>query len=249
MIRIVVTGAKGRMGSRVAALVRESPDLTLAAAIDREERLEDMIAGTDAIIDFTVAQAATHHASVAAAHRTPIVIGTTGLNADQIGEVESAAKAVPVLFAPNMSVGVNVLFKLVEMASHSLGPGMHIEIEEIHHVHKLDRPSGTAKKALEIACRARGLSPERDAIIYEEDAAEGIGPPDAPASVRSFRRNEVVGDHVIRFSSGSEILSISHRARTRDLFAEGALAAARWIVGRPAGLYGMEHVLGFAPLP
>lgn len=225
MIQIVVAGAKGRMGSRIAAMVREADDLELAGAVDAGDPFEEAIGKADAVIDFTVAAAAAEHAAIAARRGKPIVIGTTGLTAEQQGAVRKAAGRIPIVFAPNMSVGVNVMVKLVETAARALGKEFSIAIEETHHVHKLDKPSGTAKNLAEAACAAANL-------------------PAGSIEIQSFREGEVVGDHTITFSTPMETLSIAHHAATRDIFARGALAAARWIVGKSAGLYGMGDVLG-----
>ena len=239
MIRIVVTGSKGRMGQRVSELVSMEDDLVLVAGVDIGDRLEDVIGDCDVVIDFTGPDAAAQHANTAASHSRPIVIGTTGLDHLQRGAVIDAARTVPVVFAPNMSIGVNLMLGLIDTAARTLGQGFRLEISETHHVHKKDRPSGTALRILDVAAKARGEDPSKDAIICRED--EGA---DANIVVRSMRRGEVVGDHEITFVSPDECLAIGHHAANRDIFARGAMAAARWIVGRPAGLYGMDDVLG-----
>jgi len=223
MIKVIVTGAKGRMGRKVADLVREGRDLALAAGIDAGDSLADAAAACDVIIDFTTAEASAENALIAARAGKAIVIGTTGLNKAGEEALREASKKIPIVYAPNMSIGVNVMFSLVETAARVLGPEFSVHIEETHHVHKKDSPSGTAKMIAEIAKRERG--------------AEGI-------DVQSIRRGEVVGDHEIRFSSSDETLTISHSALDRSIFAHGAIVAARWIVGRPAGLYNMMDVLG-----
>lgn len=243
MINIVVTGAKGRMGGRIAAMIRDADDLSLAGEVDAGDPLEKVVDRADVVVDFTVAAAAAEHVVIAAGYKKPIVIGTTGLSADQQRAVREAASIIPIVFAPNMSVGVNVMLRLVEIASRALGQAFRIGIEETHHVHKLDRPSGTAKKLMDVALKYTGFSPEKDVCHFEEETRLGPGSADAPVSIRSFRRGEIVGDHTIAFSTPTEILAICHRALTRDIFAQGALTAARWIVGRSAGLYGMDDVL------
>ena len=228
MIRIVVAGAKGRMGGRICELIEATPDLTLAAAIDRGDSLEaTLAAGADALIDFTSAEASARNALLAADARVPVVIGTTGMSEAQSAAIMEAARAVAVLRSSNMSIGVNVMWCLIEQAARSLGNGFSVAIEETHHAHKLDRPSGTAKTMAECAA----VSGRR---------AEEI-------AIASRREGEVVGDHTITFASPGETLAISHHAVTRDIFAAGAVAAARWIVGKPARLYGMADVLGLRP--
>ena len=227
MIRIVIAGAKGRMGQRIAAMIREAGDLELAGTVDAGDNLADALAGADVVIDFTVAAAAARNATIAAEHGTPIVVGTTGLSAEDRKAVEAAARRIPVVFSPNMSVGVNVMVKLVADAARTLGKSFRVDIVETHHVHKLDRPSGTAKRLAEAAAGASGRTAEEIAV-------------------RSIREGEVVGDHDVAFAGPAETLTIRHHAASRDIFAEGALAAARWIAGKPAGLYTMDDVLGLA---
>ena len=239
MIRIVVTGSKGRMGSRVGELVSAANDLVLAAGIDIDDRLEDVIREADVVIDFTVPEASACHARTAAKNYKPIVIGTTGLSHLQRGAVIEAARTVPVVLAPNMSIGVNLMLGLIDTAARTLGQGFRVEISETHHLHKKDRPSGTAIRMLDVAARGRGEDPSKDAIICREDEVA-----DGNLVVRSMRQGEVVGDHEIAFKSPDERLAISHHAANRDIFARGAIAAARWVVGKPTGLYGMDDVLG-----
>ncbi len=224
MIKVVVAGAKGRMGRKVSELVRAAKGLALVAEIDAGDSLEKAAGGCDVIVDFSTAAASAQNAAIAADAGRPIVIGTTGLSDTEMETLRTAARKVPVVYAPNMSIGVNVMFRLIATAASALGPDYEIGIEETHHERKLDRPSGTAKRMAEIAREKRG--------------GEAI-------DVQSIRRGEVVGDHEIRFSAEGEELSIAHRASNRGIFARGAVAAARWIVGRPAGLYDMADVLGF----
>lgn len=225
MIKIIITGSKGKMGSRVAAMIKEQPDLLLAAGVDMCESLEKVIAKGDVVIDFTIAAAAAENAAIAAKIGKPIIICTTGTNDSQNAVIAKASKTIPIVHSPNMSIGVNVMFNLIEQAAKSLGSGYSIKIEETHHIHKKDKPSGTAKTMAERA--AKGCGCNADSI-----------------SVQSFREGEVVGDHSITFTGPCESLTIEHHAESRDLFAQGAIAAARWIVGRRAGLYTMEDVLG-----
>ena len=243
MTKVIITGSKGRMGSRIAAMIRDSKDLSVEAEIDAGDSLERVVDKGDVVIDFTVASAAAKNAAIAALYRKPIVIGTTALSEDERRIVGEAAASVPVVFTPNMSVGVNVMLKLVEVASQAMKSRCKIDIVEAHHVHKLDRPSGTAKKMLDIVLKETGLSLDEDVFFYEEETNDEPEGGDAEISVRSIRRGEVVGDHAIHFASTGETLTITHHAATRDIFAEGAIAAARWIIGRSPGLYGMDDVL------
>lgn len=244
MIKVVVTGSKGRMGGRVADIVRGSKDLDLIAEIDKGDSLESNIGRADVAIDFTIADAAVLHAEISAKHGKAIVLGTTGLNGEQQRLIADCAKKIPIVQSPNMSIGVNLMWKLIEISSKALGRQFHIDIVETHHVHKLDKPSGTAKRMLDIILEKTGRDVNKDVFFYDEKTQNEEDSKDTEVSVRSIRRGEVVGDHVIHFTSPGEILSIEHHAATRDIFAEGAVAAARWIAGKGAGLYTMEDVLG-----
>lgn len=244
MTKIAVTGSRGRMGSRVVELIRSDSAISLAAEVDVGDSLDEIIDAVDVVIDFTVAKAAAENASIAARHRTPIVIGTTGLNEDEEGLLTEAAKAIPIVYSPNMSLGVNVMIKLIELASQKLGNKYKIDIVETHHENKMDKPSGTALRMLDAVCKNTGHRLDRDVFFYEEDATIEEHSEDSEISVRSIRRGEVIGEHVIYFTSPGEILSIEHHATDRNVFAEGAITAAKWVIGKPAGLYGIEDVLG-----
>ncbi|MFH1830715.1 MAG: 4-hydroxy-tetrahydrodipicolinate reductase [Pseudomonadota bacterium] len=238
MIGIVLTGAKGRMGRLIAKLASQAPDLKITAEVDIGNSLEEVVEAADVVIDFSTASATGEHAKICAHYKKPIVIGTTGLTQSQAEQVRTASKHTPVVFAPNMSIGVNLMWKLAQTASRVLGNDFHIDIQETHHVHKLDRPSGTAKKLLDV------ISKNSDVVFLEDDSVWTRKQDDPRTTCRSVRCGEVVGDHSIDFSNSTEKLSITHHAKTRDAFAQGALSAARWIKGKPAGLYGMDDVLG-----
>lgn len=173
-------------------------------------------------IDFSAPAGTENFVASALKHKKPIVIGTTGLSNDQQAEIQEAAKKIPIVYSPNMSVGVNLLFKLAAMAAKTLGKEYQIEISETHHIHKKDKPSGTAKKIGEIVEKIRNEKP----------------------AIESIREGEVIGDHTIVFGSDMEHLAIMHRAVDRKVFAAGALKAARWIIGKSPGLYTMADVLG-----
>ncbi|MFH0800275.1 MAG: 4-hydroxy-tetrahydrodipicolinate reductase [Pseudomonadota bacterium] len=243
MIKVIVTGSKGRMGSQIVNMIKESKDLSLAAEVDIGGSLNEAISSADVVIDFTVPEASLRHAEMAARHAKAIVIGTTGFSAAQEATLRAAARTVPVVCSPNMSAGVNVMWKLVETAAHALGRQFKVDIVETHHVHKLDKPSGTAKRILDIVLKKSGRRLDKDVFFYEEETLPRKGE-DMEVSVRSVRRGEIVGDHVIHFTSPGETISIQHHAGNRSIFAEGALVATRWVVGKPAGLYDMGDVLG-----
>lgn len=226
MLKIGVIGSKGKMGQRICALVEKAADLQLSARIDREHTLAQLEQKNlpHVLIDFSTIEATLKHAPDAALRGIPLVIGTTGLNETQLAVLKKAAESTAIVFAPNMSVGVNVLFTLLATAAKSLGTEFRVSMEETHHVHKKDAPSGTAKKA-------------REVILHNSSWQEK----DVP--ITAHREGEVIGDHHITFSSPLETLTLSHHAVSRDLFASGALTAARWVVSQKPGLYSMQDVL------
>jgi 4-hydroxy-tetrahydrodipicolinate reductase len=175
----------------------------------------------DVFVDFTTSEATAANLDYVARYKKAAVIGTTGLNSEQLNKVQEVSKIVPIVFSPNMSVGVNVLFSILPEIAKRLGPDYGIEITEAHHKAKKDAPSGTAKKFGQILADATGRQ----------------------TPVHAIRLGDIVGDHTIIFCGNSERIEITHRAHSRDLFALGALKAARWIAGKPAGLYSMQDVL------
>lgn len=228
------------MGGLIAKLVEESSDLNLAGGADIDAPLADVIDKADVVIDFTQADAAAANAELAAEMGKPIVIGTTGLNDEQRARVKAASERIPVIHAPNMSIGVNVLFHMINTAASTLGDDFRIEISETHHINKLDRPSGTAVKMLDVAVEARGADPKKDVAMHNDAMPQGTH----PIEVSSFRKDDIIGEHTIRFTSPEETLEINHSATSRKLFARGAVTAARWLAGKPAGLYDISDVLG-----
>ncbi len=239
---VIVAGAKGRMGSIISRLVNDSGDLALVAEAEKDTPLETVIDKGDVVVDFTVHEAAAVNAALAARHHKPIVIGTTGLSKGEEEILKKASSSIPVVYSSNMSIGINVMWKLVELASRVLAPEFKVDIVETHHAKKLDRPSGTAKKILEVILAQSGWKLDKDVFFYEEECGGAKEP--RPVSVCSFRKGDVVGDHVVHFTSAGESIEITHHAFKREIFAKGAVAAARWIVGKPPGLYGMTDVLG-----
>jgi 4-hydroxy-tetrahydrodipicolinate reductase len=225
MINVVVAGASGRMGQLIIKQIEKSSDMKLAGVADIDAPLFEVIGKADVVIDFTTPDASSRHAALAAEHGKPLVIGTTGLDEQQKKVVKKASELIPLIHAPNMSVGVNVLFHLIRSASRVLGDEFGVEISETHHVKKLDSPSGTAVKM-------------RD-IVAEERAIEA-----GKIRVNSIREGDVVGDHSITFTGPEEILELKHSALNRELFARGAVVAARWIIDKQPGLYDMSDVLG-----
>lgn len=210
IIKIFISGATGKMGVALTQLISEKPEFKLAT-----------IENCDVVIDFSHASAAQKLLETAATHRKPVIMGTTGHSEEQKMFFKKIATEIPFLVSPNMSVGVNLLWKLAETASQTLGNEFNVSIREKHHIHKKDSPSGTAKRLQEIVQKLRNTLPPVEAI----------------------REGEVLGEHTIIFESKGEKIQITHEAATRGIFAEGALKAAQWIIGKPAGFYTMENVL------
>ena len=257
MIKIILTGAAGRMGQAFLKVLPSFTDIELIHAIDikghpqvgkkiyknikLETELEGVISESDVIVDFTTVESSMTNLKTAANCGKPIIIGTTGHTADDKGLIKALSKKIPIVYSPNMSVGVNGMWKLVEEAASLLGKDYQIDIVETHHVHKKDAPSGTAKKILEIVAQSGGFDLNKDVYLHSDNVK---GQEKKKISVKSIREGEVVGDHTVIFTSPYERLEITHRAFSREVFANGALRAARWIVGKTPLLYDMSDVLG-----
>ncbi|VVM07773.1 4-hydroxy-tetrahydrodipicolinate reductase [Methylacidimicrobium cyclopophantes] len=242
MIRLAVTGAKGRMGRAVLAQARRLGEWEVAGAIDQGDALEPALLRSDVAIDFSSHAFSTVVAEASAAAGKPLVIGTTGHLPEELLRVRRAAERIPIVRAPNFSTGVNLLFYLVRKAAAVLGEGFDPEIVEAHHREKRDAPSGTARRLAEIVAEVRGISLEKAARYGREGEpgprkAEEIG-------IHAIRAGQIVGLHTVLFAGSGEVLELTHRAETRDTFALGSLRAARWVVGKPPGMYSMEDVLG-----
>ena len=240
-VRVLLLGAKGRMGQAIAAAAPKA-DAEIAAELDLGDDIAKRIRDCDVVIDFSHANASSALAAACREAEKPAVIGTTGHSTEERTAIEELAKSVPVVLSPNFSVGVNALFWLTRKAAEMLGKDFDLEITEMHHRLKKDAPSGTAKKLAEILCEVRDLDYEKDVRhgregLVGERLAKEIG-------VHSIRGGDVVGDHTVTFAGPGERLELSHKAASRETFALGALRAARWIVGKPPGLYSMEDVLG-----
>ncbi len=264
MIDVVVAGAAGRMGGRIVALVRETADLRVVAALERSGHPAlgsdaGEIAGvgpigltltaepgpvltTDRVlVEFTAPEATLDHLRIAAAQGARAVIGTTGLIANQIAELTTLASRTAVLLSPNMSVGVNVAFRVLAQMARILGDDYDVEITEIHHRMKKDAPSGTAQKMAEVIAEALGRNLDevgvygRQGFVGERTSKE-IG-------IHALRAGDVAGEHTVVFSTPGERLELTHRAHSRDTFARGALRAIRFVAGASPGLYSMHDVL------
>lgn len=213
------------MGQAVAASIEQQQDLRLAGIWTREGDLDAVVAAADVVIDFSLPEGTVAVLDAVLRHDKPLVCGVSGLNDAQRAQLERAAARVPVVYDRNMSLGIAVLEHSVRQAAASLGKEFDVEISETHHIHKKDAPSGTALKLGEAVAAARG--------------EDGTG----TVRFEAERRGEVPGDHEVIMRSQTERLTFAHSVTTRQVFADGALRSARWIVGRPAGLYGMRDVL------
>ena len=240
-VRILLVGAKGRMGQAVAAAGEKQKEVEIVAGLDQGDDLEARIGDCDVVVDFSHASATEEICRVCLGAGKPLVSGTTGHSPEESATIEKAASSLAIVLAPNFSVGVNTLFWLTRKASELLGSGFDPEIVEIHHRLKKDAPSGTAKRLAEILCYARKLDAKNLAHGREGMIGER---PDAEIGVHSIRGGDVVGDHTVIFAGQGERLELAHKASSRETFAAGALRAARWIIGKPPGLYSMENVLG-----
>jgi 4-hydroxy-tetrahydrodipicolinate reductase len=235
MIKLGVAGVCGKMGRRIFDLAAADKDFEVNFALERKgipqigkelgkvkiSSNPDGLFLVDVFIDLTAAEAADINLDYAAKYKKPLVLGTTGLADAQLKKVEEVSKVIPVVFSPNMAVGVNVLFSVLPEIARKLGPEYSIEIVEAHHKTKKDSPSGTAKKLAEVLAQATNKAIPTHAI----------------------RLGDIVGDHTIIFCGNSERIEVRHQAHTRDLFVLGALKAAKWVFNKPAGLYSMQDVL------
>lgn len=260
MTRIAIAGAAGRMGRTLIQAAAQSGDLKIAAAIDTPDssaagadagelagiaRLGVAVTSSlnpgdfDVLIDFTRPAATLGHLELCVRHGRRIVIGTTGFDDAGRKRIEDAAGKIAVVFAPNMSVGVNLCFRLLEIAAQVLGDEADVEIVEAHHRHKVDAPSGTALRMGEVVARARGRALKELAVYGPRGGERNAG----SIGFASIRAGEIVGDHTAMFAARGERVEITHRAESRLTFANGALRAARWLNGRAPGLYDMQDVL------
>ena len=267
MIRVLVTGATGKMGRRVIDLMHADPELELVGAVTHrthaalgrdagevagigpigvvvEHDCTRTLALAHVIIDFSVADAALAYIRLAAAHTKAIVVGTTGFTASQHEEIHHLSQNMPCFIAPNMSVGVNVMLHVLRQLVTLLGPGYDIEILEAHHRTKVDAPSGTALRMAAVVAEARGNHLD-DVAVYGRRGLIGRRS-DTEVGIQVVRAGEIVGEHTVLFGGPGERLELVHRSQSRDTFASGALRAAKWVMQQPGGLYSMEDLLHLA---
>ncbi|MBU1447547.1 MAG: 4-hydroxy-tetrahydrodipicolinate reductase [Gammaproteobacteria bacterium] len=257
-IKVAIAGCGGRMGKVLLDCVAQADDLQLHAALEHTgspfigntvaegikitDDIEGALHGADALIDFTRPEGTMHHLEICRKLGVCMVIGTTGLNAQQKAALGAAAQDIGIVFAPNMSVGVNLVFKLLETASRVLSEGYDIEIIEAHHRHKVDAPSGTALGMGEVVARTLGRDLEKCAV-YGREGVTGERDP-STIGFATVRGGDIVGDHTVLYAGIGERIEITHKASSRATFAIGALRAARFLKANKAGMYDMQDVLG-----
>ncbi len=242
MTRIIINGARGQMGQALLQSAARHPDLNVVGAIDVGDSLSSCIDSADVVIDFSAHEASAPVAEVCARALKPLVLGTTGHNDHEKKQLAGIITPIPVVWASNYSTGVNTLFWLTRKAAEILGPGFDLEVVEMHHRLKRDAPSGTAATLLEI------LGEVREIELQKELRHGRVGVPGPRTSseigIHALRGGDVVGDHTVIFAAVGERVELTHKASSRSTFAEGALRAAKWVVGRSPGRYDMQDVLG-----
>ncbi|MCS7048558.1 MAG: 4-hydroxy-tetrahydrodipicolinate reductase [Verrucomicrobiae bacterium] len=221
-VRVVISGSRGRMGQTLAKCLPTEPGMELVGGVDLGDDLASVLPAADVLIEFALPEATLPNARLCAQHRKAMVIGTTGHTAAQRDQIRAAIAELPVVWTGNFSTGVNTLFWLTRRVAEIVGRDWNVEIVETHHTAKKDAPSGTARQLQAIVAAVRGAEPPAHAL----------------------RIGDVVGDHTVTFGTVGERLELTHRANSREIFARGALRAARWVVQQPPGLYDMQDVLG-----
>jgi 4-hydroxy-tetrahydrodipicolinate reductase len=242
MTKILINGSKGRMGQALITCAAEHPNLQIVSAVDQGDDIAAAIPQCDAVIDFSFHNVTAGVAALCAQHGKALVIGTTGHSESEKSEIKNHQLKIPIVWASNYSTGVNTLFWLTRKAAEILGPSFDLEVVEMHHRMKKDAPSGTATTLLEILADVRQVQLEeqlrhgRKGITGERTASE-IG-------IHALRGGDVVGDHTVMFAAQGERVELTHKASSRDTFAQGALRASAWVVGKEPGIYSMQDVLG-----
>jgi 4-hydroxy-tetrahydrodipicolinate reductase len=240
-LRVLLVGAKGRMGQAIAAAAGTA-NAVIVASLDQGDDLTKEIGACDVVVDFSHPGATNEICRACLGAGKPLVTGTTGHSNEERMSLEKAAKSLPIVFSPNFSIGVSALFWLTRKAAEMLGKDFDLEIVETHHRLKKDAPSGTGRRLAEILCEVRNLTYAKN-VTHGREGLVGERP-SAEIGVHSIRGGDAVGDHTVTFAGRGERLELTHRAASRETFAAGALRAARWILGRAPGLYSMEDVLG-----
>lgn len=238
--KVLVNGSAGRMGQAIISCAKNK-GIMVHGEIDQGVDPAEFIAGCDAVIDFSIHSITPKIVSLAAQHNKPVIIGTTGHSDEERAIIMEATKKIPIVWAGNYSTGVNLLFYLTQKAAEVLSDGYDPEVIEMHHKHKVDAPSGTAARLLEVLQETFNLSDEQ-----VKHGREGIiGPrPAKEIGMHTLRGGDVVGDHTVLFAGDGERIELTHKASNRNIFANGSLDASVWVVGKEPGLYSMQDVLG-----
>ncbi len=242
MTRVIITGSKGRMGQMLAACAARNPELKVVWQIDIGDELSSVIDRCDVVIDFSFHDATPGVAQLCAEHHKALVIGTTGHSEPEKTAIRAHAAAIPMVWASNYSTGVNTLFWLTQKAAEILGTGFDLEVVEMHHRLKKDAPSGTATTLLEILGDVRKLQ-LKEALRHGREGIVGERTHDE-IGMHAIRGGDVVGDHTVIFAGNGERVELTHKASSRETFANGALRAAQWVVNQKPGIYDMQDVLG-----
>jgi 4-hydroxy-tetrahydrodipicolinate reductase len=265
MIKIAVCGAAGRMGQRIINIIQESEGVQLSGVLERlahplvgqdvglvagcgplglaiSDNLNEVIAGCDVLIDFTAPKVSLKNLEACGLQKKSIVIGSTGFTSQERELAVELARDIPAILAPNMSVGVNVCFKALKDIAATLGDDFDVEIVESHHRLKVDAPSGTAVRMGQVVAEALGRDYDKVANFHREGIT-GVRTKDE-IGMQTIRGGDIIGEHTVYFIGMGERIELSHRAMTRDMFARGAIRAAKWVVGKTPGLYDMQDVLG-----
>lgn len=269
MTKAIIAGAGGRMGARIVHMIRQSQEVTISAAFEHPDHpsinqdvgqvaglgetgikiagsLKDVIDSGEVLIDFTTPQATLENIRTASSRGLPMVIGTTGIIGDMLEEVTGLGKKIRCVMSPNMSMGVNVMFRIAGEMARILGNDYDMEILEVHHRLKKDAPSGTAMRLARILAESAGRDLEQVAV-YERKGITGERT-DEEIGIQTWRAGDITGEHTVMFGGIGERLELTHRAHNRDNFARGAVRAAAWVVRQPLGLYDMQDVLGIKGL-
>ncbi len=242
MTKLLVTGAKGRMGQAVISCAEKTAEIEVGAQIDLGDSLSEAIAQCDTVIDFSHHSFTTELLEACLEQGVRVVTGTTGHNDEELAFIRQASESIAIVKAPNFSIGVNTLFYLTRRATEILGPDFDLEVVEMHHRDKVDSPSGTARRLVEILDETRGLS-------YDDDTMHGrhgdVGPrKSSEIGLHAVRGGDVVGDHTVIYAGSGERVELTHKAASRDTFASGAVRSALWLQDQANGLFDMQDVLG-----
>jgi len=240
--RLLINGSNGRMGQALIQCASRNPELKVTAAVDQGDDLAAVLDQADAVIEFSFHNVTPGVAALCAERGKALVVGTTGHSEPEKEAIRSAAKRIPIVWASNYSTGVNTLFWLTRKAAEILGPSFDLEVIETHHRLKKDAPSGTATTLLEILGDVRKVQLD-EALRHGRQGIVGARTP-SEIGIHAVRGGDVVGDHTVLFAAVGERVELTHKASSRDTFAQGALRASAWVVGKPAGIYSMQDVLG-----